>query len=49
MEGLTDDVRSSKGVNGSVMKELMVLLGEGGKGVDKKELGRMIAEAVKAK
>jgi hypothetical protein len=32
---------------GAVMKELWVRLGDGGKGLDRKEVGKMVADALK--
>jgi len=45
--GLEESVRSSKGVQGVVMKTLWDKLGEAAGGLDRKEIGKSVAEALK--
>ena len=45
--GLEESVRNSKGVQGAVMKTLWEKLGEAAGGLDRKEIGKSVAEALK--
>ena len=47
--GLSDEVRSSKGAMGSVMKGLWEKLGDSAQAVDRKEIGKMVGEMLKGK
>lgn len=47
IDGLEPDVRAGKGVTGAVMKELPKRLGESWNVVDRKEVGKWVAEALK--
>jgi hypothetical protein len=40
-------MRGNRGVAGSVIKLVMEKLGDQGRGVDKKELGKLVTEALK--
>lgn len=44
---LEESVKSSKGVQGVVMKTLWEKLGDAAGAVDRKEIGKMVAEALK--
>ena len=47
--GLSEDARSGRGAAGAVMKGLWERLGEDGRAVDRKEVGKMVGEALKGK
>jgi uncharacterized protein YqeY len=46
---LSEEGRSGKGAMAVVIKELWERLGDGGKGLDRKEVGKMVSEAMKKK
>lgn len=47
LRGLSEAERGEKGVQGTVMRRVGEVLGEGAGAVDRKELGRVVGEAVK--
>ncbi len=47
--GLNEEVRSSKGAAGAVMKALWTRLGDAGQAVDRKEVGKMVGQILKGK
>lgn len=47
IDGLEPDVRAGKGVTGAVMKELPKKMGNSWTVVDRKEVGKWVAEALK--
>ena len=47
VDALTPDERSQKGVQGTVMKSLMSKLGDAAAAVDRKELGKLVSDALK--
>ncbi|ORX36370.1 hypothetical protein BD324DRAFT_651609 [Kockovaella imperatae] len=47
IKGLPEDVRSSKSVQGAVMKSLWENLGESSKYADKKQVGKMVSDMLK--
>jgi uncharacterized protein YqeY len=49
IDALSDEARMNKGAVGMVMKGVMEKLGEAAAAVDRKELGKMVGELLKAK
>lgn len=47
IESLEEDVRAGRGVTGAVMKELQKRLGDSWNVIDRKEVGKWVAEALK--
>ncbi|ORY29554.1 Yqey-like protein-domain-containing protein [Naematelia encephala] len=47
VQSLDKEARENKSVVGIVMKQLMEKLGEGAKGVDKKEVGKLVFDALR--
>lgn len=47
IEGLEEEVKAGRGVTGAVMKELQKKLGDSWSVIDRKEVGKWVAEALK--
>ena len=47
IDSLSEEMRASKKVQGTVMQSLWDGLGDEGKAVDRKEVGRMVADMLK--